>query len=81
MTSEDDERGVLACTAPAVGEKNGSQSTSSQIFLPVIIEEAVTIFLALGGAPESLSFSYHHLVEVVSESTYVCTLSVAFQPL
>ena len=39
MTSEDDERGeVLACTAPAVGEENGSQSQSafSQIFLPVI---------------------------------------------
>ena len=37
MTSEeDDERGVLACTAPAVWEENGSQSASSQIFLPVI---------------------------------------------
>ena len=56
MTSEDDERGVLACTAPAVWEENGSQSASSQIFPPVIAlqEEVVIIFLALSGAPEPL---------------------------
>jgi hypothetical protein len=57
-TSEADERGVPACTAPvpwAAGrESNGCRPESLRTTLPSIEEEVVISFVALGGAPAPL---------------------------
>jgi hypothetical protein len=57
-TSEVDERGVPACTAPvpwaAGSDMNGCRPESLQTALPSGEEEVVMSFVALGGAPAPL---------------------------